>query len=61
MTTQRYEPGMTVVCSACNERFESNFDFNQHNCSMTPEPREGESWDDYKARCEAFRNSQEKN
>jgi hypothetical protein len=49
---------MKVQCKACGELFpcdehgESHqFDF--HDCPATPEPMDGESWDDYQARCEA--------
>lgn len=42
----------SVICSGCGERFESNFDFNLHDCPTTPKPLDGESFEDYKARCD---------
>lgn len=51
---------MKVQCIACGEVFASDehghsHSFDEHDCPMTPEPRDFESWDDYQARCEAYR------
>jgi len=53
-----------VRCTACKEVMGA-LDFNVHDCPMNPGPPttnpatgEGETWDEYKARCEAFRAKQ---
>ena len=43
------EDTLNVKCTECGAKM-SNADFNQHQCPATLPPREGESFDDYKAR-----------
>ena len=49
----------TIVCSQCGIKFEGDefgesHSFDAHNCPNIPMPKDGESWEDYKARCEAI-------
>ena len=49
----------TIVCSQCGKKFEGDefgesHSFDAHNCPNIPMPKDGESWEDYKARCEAI-------
>ena len=53
----------TVICSACDRQFDSeghgeSVAFDHHDCPMTVEPIKGESFEDYSARCDAFKAEQ---
>jgi hypothetical protein len=46
-----------LVCKGCGERFGGDsqlesHDFDSHNCPAIPKPIEGESFEDYSARCD---------
>lgn len=43
-----------VRCKQCKGMFPTSNDFVQHDCPMVPEPLDGESWEAYKARADAF-------
>ena len=44
-----------VRCSGCSEIMPA-LDFNIHECPASPgPPNDGETWDDYKARCDRFK------
>jgi len=40
-----------IQCKQCDELFQSHREFEMHECPRTPDPRHGESWEDYKQRC----------
>jgi hypothetical protein len=40
-----------IQCKQCNKLFQSHREFDMHECPSTPDPRHGESWEDYKQRC----------
>ena len=46
---------MRARCKQCEQVFNSNHDFNEHDCPWAVEPLDGESWDDFKARAEKIR------
>lgn len=45
---------LRVVCTGCGAKM-LNYEFNQHDCPNTPQPIEGESWDDYSNRVDEYR------
>ena len=46
---------LKVVCTGCGAKM-LNREFDHHECPNTPQPIEGESWDDYIKRVDEFRN-----
>ena len=45
---------LRVVCTGCGAKM-LNYEFNQHDCPNTPQPIEGESWEDYSNRVDEYR------
>ena len=41
-----------VICKACKKKMH-NHDFQTHDCPAIAQPKDGESWEDYKARSDA--------
>ena len=47
-------------CKECRKIFANGFEFNQHECPMSVEPRAGESWEAFVTRGDAYRQQYQK-
>jgi hypothetical protein len=44
-----------IRCIQCEALFDSSHAFDDHDCPMTPEVLDGESWEDFKVRADEYR------